>query len=604
MTSAQPVTTDLDAFYENARSALLAGMVDDSHWVGELSSSALSTATAVIALHTVDARLHADLISAGVSWLREHGNADGGWGDTTKSFSNISTTLLCSAALTLAGQADPVTEAADAWIASYCGSCSPEEVTAAVVARYGKDRTFSVPILMACAIAGRLGGSPRENWRRVLPLPFELGAFPRAWFGTLRLPVVSYALPALIAIGYARFFHAPPWFPVRQYRRALWPRVSTLLETIQPPNGGFLEATPLTSFVTMALASTGQVEHPVVVRGASFLRASMRPDGSWPIDTNLATWATTLAVKALAGSEVAGGFHHKKVRRYLLDQQYLERHAYTDAPPGGWAWTHLPGGVPDADDTPGALLALHLLRDDDSRAESLAAAELGVEWLLNLQNRDGGIPTFCKGWGKLPFDRSSPDLTAHTLRAWQAWLPELRESLQQRIARQSLDAIRYLTTVQQADGSWHPLWFGNQHRKDEANPTYGTTQVLRAVIPRKDFPADSARRGVSWLLSHQNPDGGWGAGDGSPSSIEETALALEALAEAPGVSDAVIGRGVGWLDTATEKGRHFPPTPIGFYFAKLWYSEKLYPLVWTVSALARVKARPSRHAFAVGSTSS
>ncbi len=32
-------------------------------------------------------------------------------------------------------------------------------------------------------------------------------------------------------------------------------------------------------------------------------------------------------------------------------------------------------------------------------------------------------------------------------------------------------------------------------------------------------------------------------------------------------------------------GRRFEPAPIGFYFAKLWYWERLYPLVWTVSAL-------------------
>ena len=42
----------------------------------------------------------------------------------------------------------------------------------------------------------------------------------------------------------------------------------------------------------------------------------------------------------------------------------------------------------------------------------------GLKWLLGLQNSDGGIPTFCRGWGTLPFDRSSPDLTAHAIRAW------------------------------------------------------------------------------------------------------------------------------------------------------------------------------------------
>ena len=41
-------------------------------------------------------------------------------------------------------------------------------------------------------------------------------------------------------------------------------------------------------------------------------------------------------------------------------------HPYTNADPGGWAWTNLPGGVPDADDTPGAILALLQLRPDDS----------------------------------------------------------------------------------------------------------------------------------------------------------------------------------------------------------------------------------------------
>jgi squalene-hopene/tetraprenyl-beta-curcumene cyclase len=592
---------DLDSLLANTRSVLLAELVDGSHWEGELSSSALSTATAIIALRSVEGPGHARLVEAGVGWLEKTQNADGGWGDTRASFSNISTSLLCRAALAQAGGAEEPAARAEKYISSYCGSSSPQDIVDAVIARYGKDRTFSVPILMACAIAGLLGGSPGENWRRVLPLPFELGAFPRQWFGALRLPVVSYALPALIAIGYARFVNAPPGFPFRQYRRALWPRVSALLEQIQPPNGGFLEATPLTSFVTMALASAGQSNHPVVTRAVAFLRASVREDGSWPIDTNLATWATTLAVKSLEGELDA--VRQVNIRRWLLAQQYHERHLYTDAPPGGWAWTDLPGGVPDADDTPGALLALRLLADEDSMPESLAAAEKGIRWLLDIQNRDGGIPTFCKGWGKLPFDRSSPDLTAHTLRAWQAWLPQLPLDLKRRVGRQSGRALRYLRRMQQPDGSWLPLWFGNQHRADEANPTYGTTQILRALLPMGVTAADVASGGVEWLLENRNPDGGWGGGGNSPSSIEETALALDALADAPGVADEVFCDALSWLAERTAGGTRFPPAPIGFYFAKLWYHEKLYPVVWTASALARVKARRNRRASEAGSAS-
>jgi squalene-hopene/tetraprenyl-beta-curcumene cyclase len=427
----------------------------------------------------------------------------------------------------------------------------------------------------------------------VLPLPFELAAFPRSWFGALRLPVVSYALPALIAIGYARGVHVPPPPPIRGYRRALWPRVSALLDQLQPPNGGFLEATPLTSFVTMALASCGERGHPVVGRGVGFLLESMRDDGSWPIDTNLATWATTLSVKALGEDvpELEQG-RRSKIRRWLLDQQYRERHPYTDAPPGGWAWTDLPGGVPDADDTPGALLALARLDGDDrERAESRAAAAAGVTWLLGLQNRDGGIPTFCRGWGALPFDRSSPDLTAHTLRAWRCWESALDAALRRRVARQSAAALAYLERVQRDDGAWFPLWFGNQHRGDEGNPTYGTAMVLRALLPRDDAPRAPVRRGIEWLLRHRNADGGWGGGDGTPSSIEETSLALDALAAVPEIDDEVLRWGVDWLAEATADGTRFPATPIGFYFAKLWYHESIYPLAWCISALRRVSRR-------------
>ena len=80
------------------------------HWDGHLASSALSTATAVLALHTsaqhgyrADDRL-APAVTAGSTWLLQHQNADGGWGDTVRSRSNISTTAIVWATLSkLAG---------------------------------------------------------------------------------------------------------------------------------------------------------------------------------------------------------------------------------------------------------------------------------------------------------------------------------------------------------------------------------------------------------------------------------------------------------------------------------------------------------------------
>ena len=574
-------------------SALIAERTPQGHWEGELSTSALSTATAIVALHCVDRAEHSERTGRGAKWLIEHQNPDGGWGDTARSFSNISTTLLCWSALRLCKpQATHSVERAVSWIRDYTGSLAPEAIAETVKARYGKDRTFSVPILMHCAICGSLG--PR-GWSLVLPLPYELAAFPRQWFAALRLPVVSYALPALIAIGRARYKKRPPgpWSPLFWVRKWTWPRVSRLLREIQPASGGFLEAAPLTSFVTMALASAGRSDHPAAKAGVDFLTDTVRPDGSWPIDTNLATWATTLAVKAIEQGTVSDstGYDREKILAWLLDQQYREVHPFTNSPPGGWAWTDLSGGVPDADDTPGAMLALQSLAaadGTDSRFEECRAAALrGAIWLLDLQNRDGGIPTFCKGWGALPFDRSSPDLTAHALRAWSAWESHFEAPVRKRIEAASSRALTFLRGQQKSDGSWIPLWFGNQHlRRDEENPAYGTAMVCRAL----EFFSEASgmlESGRLWLRRNQNKDGGWGGEKGCPSTIEETALAVGALAASPDGNEAV-NRGVVWLNQATGNGTKFPAAPIGFYFAKLWYFEKIYPIVWTVEALNRV----------------
>src|SRR5262249_51743722 len=86
--------------YFKARSCLVAQQSRGAFWVGELASSSLSTATAICALSLVDRRRFAGLIAGGSRWLLDHQNSDGGWGDTVKSFSNISTTMLCRAALT------------------------------------------------------------------------------------------------------------------------------------------------------------------------------------------------------------------------------------------------------------------------------------------------------------------------------------------------------------------------------------------------------------------------------------------------------------------------------------------------------------------------
>jgi squalene-hopene/tetraprenyl-beta-curcumene cyclase len=571
------------------------------HWDGRLASSALSTATAAFALHLVGGATRSGtlprFVSAGASWLLSAQNADGGWGDTTRSRSNISTTAIVWATLAAIAprEGHDAVARARAWLDRASGGATPQALRTAILNRYGSDRTFSVPILTLLSLAGQLDDDPGRGWRSIPQLPFELAALPHRWFQHLSLPVVSYALPALIAIGQVRHHHAPSRNAVaRPIRNRVRTRTLQVLREMQPASGGYLEATPLTSFVVMSLAGMGEAGHPVVEAGVRFLTDSMREDGSWPIDSNLSTWVTTLSIGALGAAAALPSPDVAALREWLLAQQTTAEHPFTHAAPGAWAWTPLSGGVPDADDTAGALLALWHLGAGDARARE--AAQRGVRWLLDVQNRDGGIPTFCRGWGTLPFDRSTPEITAHALQAWSAWATELDAGLKAAIHRAAARALRFLAHAQRPDGTWLPLWFGNEHAADEHNPVYGTSRALIGLcsdIVRSDAAAAQCRtRGVAWLMAVQNADGGWGGNAGAPSTLEETGVALSALARARAdaggpAADHARARGLAWLLAAVEQGLH--PSPIGLYFARLWYYEELYPLAFALSGLAATR---------------
>jgi len=614
---------------------LLAERCSTGSWTGELSSSPLATATAISALVLAEQSgtcsglpsytpgvepSHIDEIYRGdlsqqlvrsLHWLAQQQNDDGGWGDTDRSQSNVATTMLVQAAFHLTGvpaKYHNLLEQAKQYIDVQGGIVGLKK-------RYAGDKTFAVPILANCALADLV------PWRKVPALPFELTCLPWRWFHRLRMSVVSYALPALVAIGQAKFHHAPPRNPVvRLVRSAARKRSLAMLEAMQPASGGFLEATPLTSFVVMSLASMGLAEHNVVRRGVEFLLTSVRSDGSWPIDTNLATWNSSQAVVALDWnlssedhSDEQPSHEAEASLDWLLGCQHQQRDSLAGA--GGWAWTDRSGGLPDSDDTSAALLALAAWRrkwPGERVAQIEAAAEAGIAWLINLQNQDGGWPTFCRGWGRLPFDRSCSDISAHALRALHAWRELLKYKPANSLPWGRVDlaidrGLSYLSAEQQADGSWLPLWFGNQHHPQDANPVVGTAKVLMMCHELGQSTTEMAQRGERWLTEVQYASGGWGAvcdgvtriddsqfEESSTCSVEETALALAALAtqrQPSKQNTESLRQGSRWLVAAVQQGRHLQPSPIGFYFAKLWYHERLYPLIFATQALAEVRNR-------------
>jgi squalene-hopene/tetraprenyl-beta-curcumene cyclase len=185
----------------------------------------------------------------------------------------------------------------------------------------------------------------------------------------------------------------------------------------------------------------------------------------------LRQWTTSLALAYLASSLIEE--EKKHYRNKLIEHQTKEIHPFTRSAPGGCGWTTFSGSVPDADDTSAALIALHRLGEDASET-----VQRGIRWLLDLQNRDGGIPTFCRGWGGLPFDKSCPDISAHTFKAFSCYENELPKPLRLRVIRAKQKIIRYLKSVQREDGAFIPLWFGDQKSPAKEAPVYGSAVVL------------------------------------------------------------------------------------------------------------------------------
>lgn len=547
---------------------------EDGIWRGVLSSSAISTSVSLFALYEIDKEKYRYVIEAAAKWLEDTMCEDGSWGDSVDSPSNPTATLLSFAALHAVGHDSPRTRQL---LTERFGGYSDDKIIDGVLKYYGKDLTFSVPILVMCAMTGVI-----HSWDKIPSFPFELAVLPQRFFRFLNLPVVSYAIPALIAVGILRFKKGKRGL-VSGIRQRFIPSCLKVLTRLQPEDGGFLEAAPLTAFVSMCMSGAGFREHPVTQKAAQFLVNTVRADGSWPIDTDLSGWLTSLSIRVL-GDDLPN-------RDFLLSQlknnQTKAEHPFTGAKAGGWGWSDLSGSVPDGDDTSGALIALHHL----TRGVRCKGVKSGVKWLMALQNNDGGMPTFCKGWGKLPFDRSSADITAHALLALGSWRKQLPAALQLQVENSEKRLLAWLETHQAEDGSWTPLWFGDQDSDDEASPVYGTATALD-YLSQLSFSSTMTQRGIEFLLQSQNEDGGWGGKKGVESKATLTGKALSALAGYADTPKAAMERAVDYLLKRHEEGTLLKNEPIGLYFARLWYSEELYPLIFVLDGLKKYKKQP------------
>ncbi|HLI42022.1 MAG TPA: squalene--hopene cyclase [Streptosporangiaceae bacterium] len=395
--------------------------------------------------------------------------------------------------------------------------------------------------------------------------------------------------PVRRAVRRAALRRCAEWIIARQERDGCW-------GGIQPP----------WVYSLMALNLLGyDLGHPVMARGLAgldrFTIAEDTPEG--PVRRLEAcqspVWDTVLAMTALADAGLPPD-HPALVKagRWVLGEEIRGPGDWQvrrpDLAPGGWAFEFDNDNYPDTDDTAEVILALR--RVSLPATEAKPAIERGLRWLAGMQSRDGG-------WGafdadntrelvtKLPFcdfgaviDPPSADVTAHILEAFAA------EGL-----AGSLPARRggtWLLRAQQPDGSWFGRW--------GANYIYGTGAAVPALVAAGVRPSKPAiRRAVAWLEARQNDDGGWGedlrsyddpalAGRGA-STASQTAWALLALLAAGERHGAAAERGVRWLAAAQrDDGSWDEPAYTGTGFPGDFYiNYHLYRLAFPVSALGR-----------------
>jgi squalene-hopene/tetraprenyl-beta-curcumene cyclase len=249
---------------------------------------------------------------------------------------------------------------------------------------------------------------------------------------------------------------------------------------------------------------------------------------------------------------------------------------------------------------------LEAIEDLELTAKYLPSMKRAIEWVLAMQNRDGGWGAFDRDntrevFTKVPFadhnamiDPSWPDISARVLEmladvGWDRRHPAINK------------ALEYIWNKQEHDHCWFGRW--------GVNYIYGTWQVL-VGLTKIGIPADDPRivRGAQWLIDHQQEYGGWGEtarsyddpslrGQG-PTTASQTAWALLGLIAAGFARHESVRRGVQYLlDSQNDDGSWTEEWYTGTGFPKVFYLKyHYYRIYFPLMALGKYRQAVRDHA--------
>lgn len=581
----------------------------DGHWIGELKSNPTVTAEYVFLYQALGLDLGASAKGLCLWFLSGQKN-DGSWGIAPDHPGDVSTSTEVYLALKILGLTidHPAMLRAQEFIILQGGIARVRIFTRIYLATFGLFPWDSVPEMPAELILmpsqAPINIYKVSSWARSTIVPLLIICHHRPvfslpngkaapndyldelWYSSLAVSNISYAPPLwdiwnndLTTLAFATIdkilylFGGLRSFPTRNYARQKC--LEWILEH-QEGAGDWAGIFPPMHVGLLALVLEGYslAESPVQRGLEAIERFAWQDEGGKRIQACVSpVWDTVLTTIALCDAGLPAS--HPNITAaiaWLRSHQLLGpegdwRIFSPHISPGGFSFEYYNAWYPDIDDT--AAVIISFLKADPGSASSPHVLH-ATEWVLGMQNDDGGWAAFDKNndklfMNKIPFsdmnslcDPSTADVTGRVLEAF-ALLTRGHEKefvsllLLERLRAACDRGIKFLLADQETNGSWYGRW--------GVNYVYGTSNVLCALEhyrfdSRLEHPQRSA---VQWLRSVQNADGGWGehvdtytnperAGLGV-STPSQTAWALMGLmaAEVVWSGDEAVERGVRWL---------------------------------------------------------
>jgi squalene-hopene/tetraprenyl-beta-curcumene cyclase len=627
---------DLASAIERGRDGLLARQRPDGHWLGELEGDSILESEFILLMAFLG-RERDDRVRRAANYLIQVQMPQGGWGNYPGGPAEVSVSVKAYFALKIAGHAPD---------ANYM------KRAASVIRGLGGAEACNSFTKFYLAM---LGQTPYSNCPAVPP---EIVLMPRwfyfniyamsAWSRTILVPLsVVWAhkpirqLPVEISVR-ELFLEAPetlrPPHPPTQARLTwtnVFLRIDSWLKRLERwyltpfrrwavrravawmreryvDSDGLGAIFPPMIYNAIVLRCLGVADdNPEMVWALKQLDDLMIPEGDTirlqPCVSPV--WDTALSLIALADACVSGNAPQiQRSVRWLLEREVRRPGDWSVAnsrvEPGGWCFEYRNGFYPDTDDT--AMVLIALSRVGHARtAESSPAVGRALNWLLAMQNSDGGWAAFDRDINreiltKVPFadhnamlDPSCPDITARVLEALGHFGHRPGQPVVDR-------ALQFVERTQCANGPWIGRW--------GVNFIYGTWQVLVGLKSIGfDMHAPMVRKAVKWLKSVQQTDGAWGescrsyddpgwAGRGAPTA-SQTAWALLGLMAA-GEADSTEARaGIDFLiSTQGENGAWSEQPFTGTGFPKVFYLKyHMYPVYFPLMAVARMAKISTNH---------